>query len=247
MVGVGRDLWGSSSPTPLPKQGHLQQAAQDLVQGGLEYLQRRRIHNLPGQPVPVLRHPQREEAEEVPHLLLPPGHSAAARRTPFASQPAPSCPRWGIQTPPQPAMLSCCGPVALKGALEQGRRREGALQASSHSSSIPCSSPSPGQGERTKSPPGSRGPPSAGWPVTGWVMEPALERERRSLLRRVKGAAGQEGAEPRRWGAPVCVPPACCCGPRARPCPRCCNIWRLDKSPRRDEWAGLGSAPPGAH
>jgi len=29
MVGVGRDLCGSSSPTLLPKQGHLQQAAQD--------------------------------------------------------------------------------------------------------------------------------------------------------------------------------------------------------------------------
>jgi len=39
MVGVGRDLCGSSSPTPLPSQGHLQQAAQDLVQAGLEYLQ----------------------------------------------------------------------------------------------------------------------------------------------------------------------------------------------------------------
>ena len=60
MVGVGRDLCGSSSPTLLPKQGHLQQAAQDLVQAGREYLQRRRLHNLPGQPVPVLRHPQRE-------------------------------------------------------------------------------------------------------------------------------------------------------------------------------------------
>jgi len=36
MFGVGRDLWGSPSPTPLPKQGHLQQAAQDLVQAGLE-------------------------------------------------------------------------------------------------------------------------------------------------------------------------------------------------------------------
>jgi len=32
MVGIGRDLCGSSSPTPLPKQGHLEQAAQDLVQ-----------------------------------------------------------------------------------------------------------------------------------------------------------------------------------------------------------------------
>jgi len=40
MFGVGRDLCGSSSPTPLPKQGHLQQAAQDRVQAGLEYLQR---------------------------------------------------------------------------------------------------------------------------------------------------------------------------------------------------------------
>jgi len=58
MLGVGRDLCGSSSPTLLLKQGHLQQAAQDLVQEGLEYLQRRRLHNLPGQPVPVLCHPQ---------------------------------------------------------------------------------------------------------------------------------------------------------------------------------------------
>jgi len=39
MFGVGRDLWGSSSPNPLTKQGRLQQAAQDLVQAGLEYLQ----------------------------------------------------------------------------------------------------------------------------------------------------------------------------------------------------------------
>ena len=35
MVGVGRDVCGSSSPTLLPKQGHLQQAAEDLVQAGL--------------------------------------------------------------------------------------------------------------------------------------------------------------------------------------------------------------------
>jgi len=35
MVGVGRDLCGSSRPTPLPKQGHLLHAAQDLVQVGL--------------------------------------------------------------------------------------------------------------------------------------------------------------------------------------------------------------------
>jgi len=68
MVGVGRDRCGSYSPVPLPKQGHLQQAAQDLIQEGLEYLQRRRLHNLPGQPVPVLHHPQREEI--LPHVQM---------------------------------------------------------------------------------------------------------------------------------------------------------------------------------
>jgi len=53
MFGVGRDLCGSSGPIPLPKQGHPEQAAQDLVQAGLEYLQKKRLHNLPGQPGPV--------------------------------------------------------------------------------------------------------------------------------------------------------------------------------------------------
>ena len=66
MVGVGRDLCGPSGPTPLPKQGHPEQAAQDHVQAGLEYLQRRRLHNPSGQSVPVLRHPQREEI--LPHV-----------------------------------------------------------------------------------------------------------------------------------------------------------------------------------
>jgi len=66
MLGVERDLCGSSSPTPLLKQGHLQQAAQDLDQAGIEYLQRRRLQNLPGQPVLVLHHPQREAV--LPHV-----------------------------------------------------------------------------------------------------------------------------------------------------------------------------------
>jgi len=43
MFGVGRDLCGSSSPTLLPKQAHLEQVGQDLIQAGFEYLQRRRI------------------------------------------------------------------------------------------------------------------------------------------------------------------------------------------------------------
>ena len=85
MVGVGRDLWGSSSPTTLPKQGHLQQAAQYLVQAGSEYLQRRRIHNIPGQPVPVLHHPQSKEA--LPHVQM------ELPRLPFV--PFAPCPAFG--------------------------------------------------------------------------------------------------------------------------------------------------------
>ena len=46
---------------PLPKQGHPEQAAQHRLQAGLEYLQRRRLHSLPGQPGPGLHHPQSEE------------------------------------------------------------------------------------------------------------------------------------------------------------------------------------------
>ena len=56
---------------PLPRQGHPEQAAQDCVQAGLEYLQRRRLHNLPGQPVSGLRHPQREEVLPRVQLELP--------------------------------------------------------------------------------------------------------------------------------------------------------------------------------
>jgi len=71
MVGVGRDLCGSSRPTLLPKQGRLQQGVEDLVQAGLEYLQRRRLHRLPGQPGPGLRHPPREEVLPPVQLELP--------------------------------------------------------------------------------------------------------------------------------------------------------------------------------
>jgi len=66
MLGVGKGMWRSPSLTFLPRQGHLEQAAQDPVQAGLEYLQRRRLHNLPGQPVPVLCHAQSKEV--LPHV-----------------------------------------------------------------------------------------------------------------------------------------------------------------------------------
>jgi len=58
-------LWVTQS-NALPKLGHPEPAAQHRVQAGLEYLQRRRLHNLPGQPVPGLRHPQSEEV--LPHV-----------------------------------------------------------------------------------------------------------------------------------------------------------------------------------
>jgi len=60
-VKVGRELWRSSSPTPLLKQGHLQPVSQDHDQTAFEYLQGWRLHQLPGQPVPVLGHPHNEK------------------------------------------------------------------------------------------------------------------------------------------------------------------------------------------
>jgi len=54
MVEVGRDLWRSPDPTPFLKLGHIQQAVPDRIQVAFEYLQGRRLHSLPGQPVTVL-------------------------------------------------------------------------------------------------------------------------------------------------------------------------------------------------
>ena len=51
-VSVGRDLWRS------PVKPLLKHSAQNRVQAGFECLQRRRLHQLSGQPVPVLCHPQ---------------------------------------------------------------------------------------------------------------------------------------------------------------------------------------------
>ena len=67
MEWVGRDLWRSSSPNSLLEQDHLEQVAQDGIQAGFEYLQRRRLHNLSGQPVPVLGHPQ---SKVFPHIQM---------------------------------------------------------------------------------------------------------------------------------------------------------------------------------
>lgn len=45
MIKVGRDLWGSSGSTPLLRQGHLGQIAQDRVQMAFDFLQWWRLHN----------------------------------------------------------------------------------------------------------------------------------------------------------------------------------------------------------
>ena len=57
MAEVRRDLWRSSGPTLLLKQGHLELVAQDYIQMAFEYLQQWRLRNLSGQPMTVLCHP----------------------------------------------------------------------------------------------------------------------------------------------------------------------------------------------
>ena len=61
MVEVGRELWRSSGPIPLLKQGHLQLVVQDHVQMDVEYLQGWRLHNLSEQSGAVLGHPHSEK------------------------------------------------------------------------------------------------------------------------------------------------------------------------------------------
>lgn len=50
----GRDLWRSSGPIPLLKQGNLQPAAQDHIQTAFDSFQHGRLHNISAQPVPLL-------------------------------------------------------------------------------------------------------------------------------------------------------------------------------------------------
>lgn len=52
MVVVGRDLWRSSDPSSLLKQGHHEPLAQDHTQEAFEDLQEGRFHNFYGQPMP---------------------------------------------------------------------------------------------------------------------------------------------------------------------------------------------------
>ena len=69
--GVGRDHRRSLSPNPLSKQAlySIPIPIQVGIQAGLEYLQRRRLHNLSGQPNPVFHHPYLTE-EVLPHVTM---------------------------------------------------------------------------------------------------------------------------------------------------------------------------------
>jgi len=57
MSGIGRDIKRSSSSIALLEQEHLDQVTQECIQECFECLQRRRPHNLSGQPVPVSCYP----------------------------------------------------------------------------------------------------------------------------------------------------------------------------------------------
>jgi len=106
MFGVGRDLCGSSGPTSLTKQGHPEQAAEDRVQAGLEYLQRRRLHNLPGQPVSLLWiRLYASSSSTTPHCdILDPPHFPGHQRCGTSGfpklQPCPQHPLSPVPLPP---------------------------------------------------------------------------------------------------------------------------------------------------
>ena len=73
MAWVGRDLKDHESLTPCKGQGHqplhlLDQAAQGLIQPGLEHLQGWGIHNLSEQPVPA---PHHSPGKELPPNIQP--------------------------------------------------------------------------------------------------------------------------------------------------------------------------------
>lgn len=65
-MGLERTYGDHLVQNPLLKQVHPEQVAQDLVQVGFDYLQRR-LHNLSEQPVPALYHHQSEDT--FPHIL----------------------------------------------------------------------------------------------------------------------------------------------------------------------------------
>ncbi|PKU38985.1 hypothetical protein llap_10711 [Limosa lapponica baueri] len=75
MVEVGRDLWRSSDPASLLKQGLLELFVQLHVEKAFDDLQGWRIHNLFGQTMPGLSHPHRKkvvpDVQREPSVVLP--------------------------------------------------------------------------------------------------------------------------------------------------------------------------------
>ncbi|KAK4815575.1 LOW QUALITY PROTEIN: hypothetical protein QYF61_004092 [Mycteria americana] len=85
MLWIGRDLYRSSSPTPLQEQGHLQldQVAQSPIQPDLECFQGWGLHYLSGQLVPVPHHPHVLKG----HNKVSPKSSLLQAEQPQLSQP----------------------------------------------------------------------------------------------------------------------------------------------------------------
>jgi len=87
-------LW-ITQPNPLLKQGHPEQAAQHRGQGGLEYLQRRRLHSPSGQPrvcTPVEQGPGPSVGlRREPRIWLDFGTLLGPRRVPAGARRRPGC------------------------------------------------------------------------------------------------------------------------------------------------------------
>ena len=62
MAEVGRNLWRSSGPSPLHKQGHRESVTQDHVQVTFTVSEHGDSTTLPGHPVAVLHHPHSKKS-----------------------------------------------------------------------------------------------------------------------------------------------------------------------------------------
>ena len=117
--GWKRSLW-VTQPNPLPKQSHLQQAVEDLVQAGLEYLQRRtlspalRVVHARPRVLPVLAGSGDGSARGDPGFVRP----RCPRATDQSEHPRSGtcCSAWGCRRrePPRPGVRGVLGPALLE-------------------------------------------------------------------------------------------------------------------------------------
>lgn len=68
---AGRDHWRASSPNSLLQEGPLEHATQDYVLMVHEYLQGSKLHNISGQPIPMLSQPSHQKSFPYVHVECP--------------------------------------------------------------------------------------------------------------------------------------------------------------------------------